>query len=312
MTEGKEKIDWSQKRWKEMLVYQRKFAWAEDTLDKLAVWMDLKPGLTVVDVGCGLGFLGYTFWPYFGAGGQYLGIDLSLKLLKDTVQAAAEWGENGNKYFLSGDSYHLPLADNCADRVVCQTLLMHLEKPQSTLAEMVRITKPGGRVTCFEPDNLSSMLKKRYSSIPELDLEDYLLCAKVILISYQGAVKLGRGDNSIGPKIPQMMSELGMQDIKARINDRVFLMVPPYADEKQQHSYENVKKNMSDQRYYFQLERTKEEFLAGGGDPDDFIRYEEIGDELRPIIVQQLENKEFFSCGCHDMYVISGRKPQQE
>lgn len=63
MNQDKKKIDWSKGRWKEMLIEQRKFMWHKDTIDKLAVWLELKPGMTAVDVGCGLGNLGYTYWP---------------------------------------------------------------------------------------------------------------------------------------------------------------------------------------------------------------------------------------------------------
>lgn len=42
MSSKKKTIDWSEKCWKQMLVYQRKFMWLEDSLDKLAAWLDLE------------------------------------------------------------------------------------------------------------------------------------------------------------------------------------------------------------------------------------------------------------------------------
>ncbi|MHA1194333.1 MAG: methyltransferase domain-containing protein, partial [Promethearchaeota archaeon] len=71
MENKRKTIDWSEDRFKDMLVYQRKFLWHDDAIDKLAVWMGLRQGMTAVDVGCGLGYLGYTFWPYFGESGHY-------------------------------------------------------------------------------------------------------------------------------------------------------------------------------------------------------------------------------------------------
>ena len=91
MTQDREKIDWSDQCWKEMLVYQRRLLWLDDTLDKLAAWLGLEPGMTAVDVGCGLGYLGYTYWPYFGKGGRYFGVDISPELVKDARKASKEW-----------------------------------------------------------------------------------------------------------------------------------------------------------------------------------------------------------------------------
>lgn len=74
MTKKAKGIDWSKRPLRQMLVEQRKFLWPEDTVAKLAAWMGLRPGMTAVDVGCGLGYLGYTYWPYFGKGGRYFGV----------------------------------------------------------------------------------------------------------------------------------------------------------------------------------------------------------------------------------------------
>ncbi|MFH1335162.1 MAG: class I SAM-dependent methyltransferase, partial [Candidatus Zixiibacteriota bacterium] len=208
-------------------------------------------------------------------------------------------------------AYKLPFPDNYADCAMCQTLLMHLEKPELALAEMTRVIKPGGLVMCAEPDNLSSTLVKHYSSLPELDLEEELLCHKVALIGYQGRIKLGRGDESIGCKIPMMMSRLGLQEIDVRLNDRVYHMEPPYQGPVQQHQLESVRKNCSlddEKGYEFFLQREKEEFLAGGGNPEEFERLRIINDRIRPILKQQIKQGEFFACGGSQFYIIKGRK----
>jgi SAM-dependent methyltransferase len=311
MNQNKKKINWSEECWKEMLVYQRKFAWSDDTLDKFAAWLGLKPGMTAVDVGCGLGYLGYTYWPYFGKGGKYFGVDISPKLLQDAAKAAKEWAVGGEARFTEGDVYKLPFPDDFADLVMCQGLLMHLEKPELALAEMVRVAKPGGLVMCMEPDNLSPMLAKRHWSLPELDIEEQLLLAKVAIIGNKGRIKLGQGDNSIGTRVPRMMKKLGLTDIGVRLNDRVFYVDPPYEDPLQKHSLASVKKELLDEkRRKILMDRGKKEFLAGGGNPEEFDCYRKINDRIMSILRQQIEDGEYFACGSTDLYIIKGRKPK--
>lgn len=292
-----------------MLINQRKFMWHQDTVNKLAVWLGLKPGMTAVDVGCGLGNLGYTYWPYFGEGGQYFGVDTSSELIREAEDAAKEWATDGIANFVVGDAYKLPFSDNFSDWVLCQTLLMHLEKPELALSEMIRVAKPGGLIMCNEPDNLSTALAKPCWSIPELAIDEELLIKKVYLICNKGSIKLGRGDHSIGKKVPVMLKELGLTDIEARMNDKVQFLYPPYEDPRQQNLLHMIKKRVLDESEYW-MERTREEFLAGGGEPDEYERFREISDRLQLIFKQQLEKGEYTVCSCGFFYVIKGRKPK--
>jgi len=313
ISQDKKKIDWSENYWKEMLVYQRKSMWFEDTLAKLASWLGLKSGMTAVDVGCGLGYLGYTYWSYFGEGGRYLGVDISSNLLQDAVKGTKDWSLNGEIYFITADAYKLPFPEDFADLVMCQTLLMHLKEPELALSEMMRVVKPEGLIMCQEPDNLSSMLANRYSSLPELDLEEQMLCTKVALICNKGRIKLGQGDNSIGTKIPQMMKKLGLTEIGIRLNDRVWYLEPPYEGSLQKHQMDQLKKERLDEkRHKIWIDQEKEEFLAGGGDPQEYDRYREIDDRIMPILRQQIEDGEFFACNSSDFYIIKGRKPKEQ
>jgi ubiquinone/menaquinone biosynthesis C-methylase UbiE len=310
MTDNNQKPDWSEEHWREALVEQRKAMWLDDTIEKLAAWLELRPGMTIIDVGCGLGYLGNTYWPYFGHGGRYVGIDISDKLLEDAAKAAGVWAIEGEADFVKGDAYQLLFPDCHFDAAMCQTLLMHLEHPKRALAEMIRVTKPGGLIFCQEPDNLSSALAKGHSSLPEWDIDERLLLAKFSLMSNMGRIKLGRGDISAGARVPRMMNELGLRDISARMNDKVQLLEPPYESPRQQQLLRMVKANwFDDERRKYWQEREKEEFLAGGGTLDEWKRIVQIVDKLIPVYRQQLADGEFFLCGGTFFYIIKGRKP---
>jgi len=311
MSEKDKKINWSDKCWKEMLIYQRKYLWLEDTIAKLSLWLKMKSCMNVVDVGCGLGYLGYTYWPYFGKGGSYFGVDVSLELIREAQRLARDWAKGGKANFVAGDAYKLPFQDGSADLVMCHILLIHLDKPDLALAEMVRVAKPGGLVVCKEPDNLATLLTLRYPSIPEFGIEEQLLFLKVAVICNRGRIKLGQGDNSLGPKIPRMMKDLDLTTIGIRINDRAYYVEPPYRGPLQQYHLEWAKNKWLNEKNYKTLtDRERKEFEAGGGYEKDFERYKKIKDRIKLKIREQVKNKSYFECGSGDIYIIKGRKPE--
>jgi len=310
MSENKKHIDWADDHYKQMLVYQRRYMWHEDTLDRYAAWLGLHPGMTVADIGCGLGYMGYTYWKYYGENGKYIGIDNQPKLLEDARRQTEQWAKGGEAKFLEGDAYDLPLDDNSVDCAMCQTLLMHLEKPRDALAEMTRVVKPGGLVLCHEPDNLSSSMQHRFNSLPELDIDDEAFCHKIQLICHRGRIKRGRGDCAIGAHIPHLMSQLGLVDIDIRNNDVVFQLEPPYDNPVQQHRYDSMKKHVvSDSARQQELDTLRREFDAGGGEPEDFKRYIRIRDRSLDTFRKQVEQGKFFACGGYFYYICKGRKP---
>jgi ubiquinone/menaquinone biosynthesis C-methylase UbiE len=310
MSQDNNEIDWSEECWKEMLVYQRESLWLEDTMDKLALWLGLKPGMTAVDVGCGLGYMGYTYWSYFGKGGKYIGVDSSEKLLKQADQASKDWAEDGEAEFKMGNAYKLPFPDNFADLVMCQTLMIHLEHPERALAEMMRVAKPGGLLMCHEPDNLSVLLEDWVWSLPEQSIEEQLLFKKVALICNKGRIKLGQGDSSIGKKVPFMMNKLGLEEIGIRQNDAVCYVEPPYEGPRQKALLENVKKQWLDEnRRNAWMDRERKHFLAGGGNPKELDRYREIQKRNLQAFRQQIKEGKYSVGGAGHIYIIKGRKP---
>ncbi|MCP4566564.1 MAG: methyltransferase domain-containing protein [FCB group bacterium] len=308
--DGTIKPNWADDCWKDMLVFQRKSMWLEGTVKRLAAWLDLKQGMTAVDVGCGLGYLGYTFWPFFGQGGHYIGVDNTPELVKEAEKDAAGWADGGRAKFVEGDAYKLPLPDNYADLVMCQTLLIHLDDPEKAVAEMIRVAKPGGLILCNEPDNHNPGLGRMYNSVSELSIDDHLFCARVHMICHQGRIKLGLGDGSIGPKVPHMLKAQGLIDIDVRNNDRVHYLEPPYDGPLQQSALEHVRRSWLDPaRRKVLMAQQKEFFLAGGGEPDDYECYLEIIDPYMEIMREQVESGEYFSCAPTSFFTIKARKP---
>ncbi len=305
------KTDWSKGRWRKAIVEQRKYLWFPEAIEKYASWMGLKPGMTAIDVGCGLGYLGYTYWPYFGKGGRYIGVDKSDKLLKDAEEGAKVWARSGKAEFKIGDAYNLPFECGFADWVMCQTLLMHLEKPEEAIKEMIRVLKPGGLFMCKEPDNLSVGLSRQYFSAYEFSYEDFILQAKINLTLHEGRKKLGRGDQSIGNKIPHMLSELGMREIDIRMNERVHFLEPPYESEEQKHLLKTlIKQHTNEKDKKFWIEQGRVEFEAGGGNLADYDRWIEIMDKFLAAARKQYKDGTFACCTGMYFFIIKARKPK--
>ena len=298
------------------VVSQRQFMWHPETIELLAKWLGFKQGQTVVDVGCGLGYLGMTYWPYFGKHGTYIGVDLSPALVKQAARQSKQWAVRGKAFFKAGDAYRLPLPDNCADMVMCQTLMIHLGDPMRALAEMMRVAKPGGTVCCMESDLLSMTLAQGYNTLHPKSVNEILFLHKFHLLTMRGRAKLGLGDYNIGPKLPAMMSSLGLTDIDARNTNKVNVMIPPYETAEQQHNYrfdlEMHTTSDWDKRYRIGMKEYKKHILAGGGTIKDYQRYANLtSKQSRGFKTQrtQLINGTYAEFSPRIFYVIKGRKP---
>lgn len=100
-------------------------------------------GLKVLDLGCGDGT---TAIPEATQGADVLGVDIARNLVEAGNRRAAELGLSNVK-FQEGDATNLQeLPDRSFDLVVSIFGAMFAPKPFEVAKEMVRVTKPGGRI----------------------------------------------------------------------------------------------------------------------------------------------------------------------
>ena len=100
-------------------------------------------GLKVLDLGCGDGT---TALPAAKLGANVLGVDIARNLVEAGNRRAQEHGL-ANLRFQEGDATDLAgLPDNNFDLVVSIFGVMFAPKPFDVAREMVRVTRPGGRI----------------------------------------------------------------------------------------------------------------------------------------------------------------------
>ncbi len=114
-----------------------------DSGSALVAQLGITKGLKVLDLGCGDGT---TAIPEAKLGAEVLGVDIASNLVEAGKIRAKSEGL-GNCTFREGDATDLhDLNDNSFDLVVSIFGAMFAPKPWDVAKEMVRVTRPGGRI----------------------------------------------------------------------------------------------------------------------------------------------------------------------
>lgn len=111
--------------------------------ERLVAKLGVTPDLNVLDLGCGDGT---TAIPEARLGATVLGVDIATNLVEAGNRRAKAEGLT-NCTFQEGDAIDLhPLQDQSFDLVVSLFGAMFAPKPFEVAREMVRVTRPGGRI----------------------------------------------------------------------------------------------------------------------------------------------------------------------
>jgi SAM-dependent methyltransferase len=123
------------------------------TVENSAAYLlsSLRPGLDVLDIGCGPGTITADLAGRVDPG-TVVGVDRSREVLDEARRAA---GPATNLRFEAGDVYDLGYPDDSFDVVHAHQLLQHLSDPVAALREMRRVCRPGGVVAARDADYAS-------------------------------------------------------------------------------------------------------------------------------------------------------------
>ena len=107
-----------------------------------------RPGLEVIDVGCGTGEIASRIMRQF-LPERVIGIDLSDSHIE---RARKRFGNISGLSFQRGDAVALSFEDDRFDVAVCRHMLQAIPKPLAVIREMVRVVRQGGWLYALAED----------------------------------------------------------------------------------------------------------------------------------------------------------------
>jgi len=125
----------------------------------------IQRGMSVVDLGCGVGMTTQLLAELVGPTGEVVGVDYSAAQIEQ-ARALLPAGLS-NVRFVEASAIDTGLRREAFDVVYCRFLLIHLQDPEAALREMHELLKPEG-IMAIEDGDLTSA-----SSEPRSKLEEF-------------------------------------------------------------------------------------------------------------------------------------------
>lgn len=187
-------------------------AWAMERPSLIAA--GLRPGATVVELGCGDGTWTRKLAEEVGPDGAVFAFDADEAL----VDAARRAG--GPALYETGSAYDTGLPDASVDLVVARHLFAHLGDPGRALAEIARILKPGGAVCLLEAHDTMLWLH------PEPPGHADFVSRARALQALRG------GDRDAALRLPGLLQAAGYADVRSEVQllDTALLAVDAFVD----------------------------------------------------------------------------------
>lgn len=171
-----------------------------ETTEEIVAMLSLKPGLKVLDVGCGIGGSGFYMVKNFNV--QVLGVDLSTNMIQIGKQRAIEFKDDKVEFVVQ-DVTSAEYEPESFDVIYSRDTILHIEDKKSLFANFLKWLKPGGEVLisdyCKGPQELSDVMKA------------YIAKRQYHLLSPEEYGKL--------------LEEVGFSDVKAKDNTARFIEI---------------------------------------------------------------------------------------
>lgn len=281
--------------------------WHRDSLERLAARMRGAAARTMLDVGCGVGHWGRTLASVLSPELRVTGVDREESWVDKAGEKAAALGLSDRFAYRRAVADALPFEDGAFDLVTCQTVLIHVPDAARAVAEMARVTKPGGVVLLAEPNNAVWPIVE--SVVLDASADEMAALLRFHGLCMAGKRALGEGDEYVGESLPRLLDAAGLESIEIRMNDRCAPMLPPYASEAERAQADEIVDMDDRDLCVWTRDETEKRFLAGGGPAAEFAGLWDAAMRSRRRVADRVREKTWSVSGGGLFYVAWGRKP---
>ncbi len=176
--------------------YQQQARWTQSLRQHIYAQAGIKQVKSILDVGCGTGVLENEL--NLLSSSHVYGVDID----RDSIQIARNVASKST--YIVGNGLHLPYKNGIFDITMCHFLLLWVKDGFKAVAEMARVTRPGGFVLALaEPDYGGRI--------------DFPASLSQIGIWQTNALKQHGANPYIGREIRSIFSRAGLINIEAGI-----------------------------------------------------------------------------------------------
>ena len=165
--------------------------------------MNIRPGDSVLDVGCGPGSDTIHLAQLVGAEGEVVGVDYDEDMVAQANQRAVAAGLVDYVKHEQGSATSLPFPEARFDSSRSERLFQHLLSPEHALSEMARVTKPNGWVVVLDTDWATLSINSSLSDIERR------------IVQYSNESCLNNGYS--GRRLAQLFRRQGLSDISLEV-----------------------------------------------------------------------------------------------
>jgi SAM-dependent methyltransferase len=219
----------------------------------------LGPGQAAADLGCGPSGILDLLAGRVGPAGRVTGLEINPANVALAREFAAAHGL-ANVEVLQGDARATGLPSGSFDLVHARTLLINIPEPAGVVAEMVRLTRPGGWVVALEPDVAVSVCDPPHPAWDRL------------IELFMSVHRDDDADPFIGRRVPALFRQAGLAGVGAEAVADIY----PAGHSRRTIRIDLVRsrrpkileRKLADERELEELDRAAREHL---GDPDTLV-----------------------------------------
>jgi ubiquinone/menaquinone biosynthesis C-methylase UbiE len=167
----------------------------------------LTAGEAAIDIGCGVLGILHLLSERVGPNGRVVGVDRERRMIEAAGRVVA--GRGLAVELVQDDATSLALPSASFDFVHERTVLLNVAEPETVVAQMVRIGRPGGVVALEEPDSANWLCDPPH---PAFDI-----LHEALLGAYRAAGK----SFDQGRTVARRLRDAGLRDVQVRVTARV-------------------------------------------------------------------------------------------